>query len=271
LISKLQVTESKNNCNLPLISVITVVFNSENFIERTIRSVLEQNYPNTEYIVIDGGSSDRTLEIVNRFKSKIKYFISEPDAGIYDAMNKGLAAAKGDWVNFMNAGDIFYSENTLSKVFIKLECPAQILYGGVEIDYHKFSRRENPGSPNKLWQGMQFSHQSIFVDLKYHKNNLFNINNNITADLEFLYNAYTNGIIFKKINQIISRVVIGGISEANRYQTIKSSCNAICGRRVKPLVRIYFLTLFVDLFIRKALKLVLPKKLVKKIILSKEK
>ena len=76
MISKLQVTESKNNCNLPLISVITVVFNSKNLIERTIKSVLYQDYPNIEYIVIDGGSVDGTIEIINSYKYKIKFFIT---------------------------------------------------------------------------------------------------------------------------------------------------------------------------------------------------
>src|SRR5579863_7406616 len=101
----------------PTLSVITIVYNNVRDIERTILSVLNQTYPHIEYIVVDGLSTDGTLEIIKRYKTKISKLISEKDEGIYDAMNKGLAVATGDYVVFMNSGDEFYEAETVSKVF----------------------------------------------------------------------------------------------------------------------------------------------------------
>ena len=101
------------------VTVITVCYNAETGIEKTIQSVIGQTYQNIEYIIIDGGSKDHTLNIVNKYKDRISKVISEPDKGIYDAMNKGILAATGDWINFMNVGDSFFSPDTLSKVFEK--------------------------------------------------------------------------------------------------------------------------------------------------------
>lgn len=105
---------------LPKISIITVCFNCVNDIERTILSVINQSYSNFEYIVIDGGSSDGTLEKIKKYQNKISYWNSESDAGIYDAMNKGIDVATGEWINFMNAGDTFVNENILYDIFTSL-------------------------------------------------------------------------------------------------------------------------------------------------------
>ena len=97
--------------NNPLISVVTVSYNAVTTIEKTILSVINQNYSNIEYIVIDGGSIDGTVDIIKKYADKITYWVSEPDKGIYDAMNKGIIVATGEWINFMNTGDTFYNEN----------------------------------------------------------------------------------------------------------------------------------------------------------------
>lgn len=101
----------------PLISVITVVYNGAQFLEETILSVINQTYPNLEYIIIDGGSSDGSVDIIKKYEDKIAYWVSEPDRGIYDAMNKGITKAHGEWINFMNASDTFYSHETLERIF----------------------------------------------------------------------------------------------------------------------------------------------------------
>ncbi|OCB70564.1 glycosyltransferase [Flavobacterium piscis] len=101
------------NNNTPLISIITATYNCADSIESTMQSVLAQSYPNVEYIIIDGESTDGTIDIIKRYEKNITVFISEPDKGIYDAMNKGIRASKGIWLNFMNSGDLFYSKDSI--------------------------------------------------------------------------------------------------------------------------------------------------------------
>jgi len=103
----------------PKISVITVVFNGVSSIEETVSNVLDQSYENLEYIVIDGGSNDGTQDLIKKYQDKISLWISEPDRGIYDAMNKGIAKASGEYVIFMNCGDKFYDADTVKSFFIK--------------------------------------------------------------------------------------------------------------------------------------------------------
>lgn len=100
----------------PLISIITVVYNGEKYLEETIQSVINQTYDNVEYIIIDGGSTDGTLNIIRKYEHIIDYWISEKDNGIYDAMNKGLHLASGEWINFMNAGDTFWKSDSISSI-----------------------------------------------------------------------------------------------------------------------------------------------------------
>src|ERR1700744_4570938 len=101
----------------PVLSVITIVYNNVKDIERTMLSVLGQTYPAIEYIVVDGLSNDGTLDVIKKYKDRVAKFISEKDEGIYDAMNKGLALASGDYVIFMNSGDEFFDAETIAAVF----------------------------------------------------------------------------------------------------------------------------------------------------------
>ena len=115
--------------NNPLISVVTVSYNAVSVIEQTIFSVINQTYPNVEYIIIDGGSTDGTVDIIKKYADKITYWVSEPDKGIYDAMNKGIELATGEWINFMNAGDSFYSFSILELIFGQTIFSNDIIYG----------------------------------------------------------------------------------------------------------------------------------------------
>jgi glycosyltransferase involved in cell wall biosynthesis len=98
----------------PLITIITVVYNGENFFEKTIQSIINQTYKNIEYIIVDGGSTDHSIEIIKKYENKIDYWVSENDEGIYDAMNKGIILSKGDYIGFVNSDDYLYNE-TLEK------------------------------------------------------------------------------------------------------------------------------------------------------------
>src|SRR5688572_17840000 len=126
---------SKKNTPLsPLVSVITVSFNAASTIQRTIDSVLALTYPNIEYIIIDGGSTDDTLNLIKQYESQIDYWLSESDNGIYDGMNKGIGAATGEWINFMNCGDRFASAHSLN-FFENIRADADIIYGKAIVEY----------------------------------------------------------------------------------------------------------------------------------------
>lgn len=256
--------------NLPLITIVTVVFNGERFIEETINSVLAQSYPNIEYVIIDGGSSDRTLDIIRKYEYAIDYWSSGPDLGIYDAMNKGISAARGQWINFMNAGDSFYSSDTVFELFSSpVESEVIVLYGNVNARYDGFSKVVYPGRLQNLWLGLQFCHQSAFVASDYIKHNRFNANNKITADLEFFYSSYLGGCRFHYVNVVVANFRTGGISEGNRIATIVSSWRTVKMFRGGIHVCLaYFSIILMALFSVCAKKL-LPRWLVKLIIVLK--
>ena len=123
---------SKQDSSLPVISIITVVYNSEEYIERTINSVLKQTYPNVEHVILDGASKDRTLEIIRDYEEKIAFWKSESDKGIYDAMNKAQALATGDYVMFLNSGDEFLNNDILLNSF-QSKANADLYYGDTVI------------------------------------------------------------------------------------------------------------------------------------------
>lgn len=112
------------------ISVVTVCYNAADTIEKTMLSVLNQTYHDIEYIIIDGGSTDGTVEIIRKYADRIAYWVSEPDKGIYDAMNKGIKVATGEWINFMNAGDSFVNSNVLDRL-MNFHKDGLILYGNI--------------------------------------------------------------------------------------------------------------------------------------------
>jgi len=258
-----------NNKDLPLVSIITVVFNGVFLLEETINSVISQTYPNLEYIVIDGGSTDGTLDILNKYEDKIDYWHSKKDDGIYDAMNQGLERATGSWVNFMNAGDVFYAQDTVTKIFASREQTATVIYGAVQIVYPDFVRVQMPGIPKMLWQGMQFCHQSVFTDVMYHQAHPFNIANRIAADLAFFYQAYQDGMVFSNCGMVVSTVITGGISESNRIRTILLSCDAVCGEKFSPFIRLFYYGRVISSMMRSLAKRYLPRGLVRKLILLK--
>ena len=156
--------------NKPLISIITVVFNGEKYLEETIQSVINQTYSNVEYIIIDGGSTDGTIDIIKKYEDKIDYWVSEKDKGIYDAMNKGIDLATGDWQNFLNAGDSFVDNNVLEKIFTTNLENITLVYGDI-IAIRENGQKLNVNAielkdDNSIKKGMKVCHQAIF----YNKN-----------------------------------------------------------------------------------------------------
>ena len=211
----------KSYDNKPLVSIITVVYNGEEFIDATIQSVINQTYDNVEYIFIDGGSTDGTLDIIKRYEDRIDYWVSEKDAGIYDAMNKAITITSGDWVNFMNAGDTFYNNNTLKNLFkVSNFNDINILYGHHEVRYPHKKRIARAGNIADIWKASQFSHQSVFISSRYHKMHPYNTCIKITADFAFFYNAYVNNAKFQYKDDVISSITSGGVSDIKRVDGI---------------------------------------------------
>lgn len=188
---------------LPSITVITVCFNSVKEIEETIKSVINQTYSDIEYIIIDGGSTDGTLDVIEKYADKISYFVSEPDYGIYDAMNKGIKRATGDYINFMNAGDMFYTPETLQIVASKMNV-ADVYYGKVLRHTAYQDYLDVPRPLERIKECMPFDHQGVFVALSKIKQHLFNTAYKIIADYIQLNSIYKEGGRFEFINEIIA-------------------------------------------------------------------
>lgn len=186
------------------ISVVTVCYNSSCTIEETILSVLNQTYPNVEYIIIDGGSTDGTVDIIKKYAERIAYWISEPDKGIYDAMNKGIAAATGDYINFMNSGDMFASNDVLSSFKNFVSDDPEIIYGDVKLSYKGKELIKKPLPLCRIISMIPFCHQCTFVKTNELKSRPFNTAYCITADYDFFYNSYKDKKRFQYIPLLIA-------------------------------------------------------------------
>lgn len=161
----------------PKFSIITVTYNAEKYIEETIMSVITQTYHNIEYIIVDGASTDNTMDIVNKYKDRINVIISEPDKGLYDAMNKGIDLATGDYLCFLNAGDSLHEDDTLFGMVHSIhnhhEVLPDILYGETAIvdeEGHFISMRRHKAPERLNWKsfksGMMVCHQAFFASRK---------------------------------------------------------------------------------------------------------
>lgn len=189
----------------PLITIVTVCYNAAVAIEETILSVLDQTYPKIEYIIIDGGSTDGTVDIIKKYTDRLAYWVSEPDKGIYDAMNKGIAAATGEYINFMNAGDKFYDKNVLSEFVPQINNEGDIIYGDVVYVLKKSRYRKKPLDLTYLSKGMVFCHQSTFIRTSFHKQHPYITTFKSAGDYKFLYDAYfVHKVAFQYIPMIVS-------------------------------------------------------------------
>ena len=206
-----------------IVSIITVVLNDKENIKSTLLSVINQTYSNKEIIVIDGGSKDGTLEIIDGLSDKIDKFISEPDRGIYDAMNKGIQLSRGEWAIFMNSGDGFIDKNSIERVFNWGHPDCDVIVCGTAVDYGSFIKNKSPGDLNQLWKGMTFCHQSVLVKRSILTKYPFDIGLTVTADYDlFLRLLALNNVKFKKMDTVLSLVSIGGVSDRNRVDALLS-------------------------------------------------
>jgi glycosyltransferase involved in cell wall biosynthesis len=209
----------------PKLSVITIVYNNVKDIERTMLSVLNQTCPNIEYILIDGASTDGTKDIIYKYKSRLAQFISEPDKGIYDAMNKGLSLATGDYVLFMNSGDEVYAPETFTEVFETADA-ADIYYGETEMfneQWESLGQRRHCTPETFNWQsfkyGMNISHQAIYV-----KRNIaepFDLKYKYSADIDWIIKAAKNASSIVNTHIYVAKYLVGGISKKKHLASLK--------------------------------------------------
>lgn len=202
-------------------SIITVVYNGAEVLEKTICSVIEQNRVDIEYIIIDGGSTDGTIDIIEKYENRISYWKSEKDDGIYDAMNKGIEQASGDVIAFINSGD-WYEEDVLKKVLSYIETDnADILACGINmIRDRKVVGNRIPKSNRFLENisiGMPCCHQGIFAKSKWLKGKYnFNTKYKIVADYDWLLRCYYEGAKIKCANIVAANYDIEGFSAQNQ-------------------------------------------------------
>ena len=212
------------------ISIITVTKNSEKYLEKNILSVHKQKYKNYEHIIIDGKSTDKTIDIINKHKRKIKYFISEKDSGLYDAMNKGIKKSTGDIIGILNSDDIYYNKtlNIVNKYFNKYQ-KLDFLFGSVYK--HKLLHGY---FPKKIkWTFGFYSTHSIgfFIKKKAHKKvGSYNTKYKYSADYDLFYRLIVkkkmNGMATKK-SEIFGKFRRGGISSKIRYIDFLKECTQI--------------------------------------------
>lgn len=212
----------------PLISVITVTYNAEAFIERTILSVLEQSYPDIEYLIIDGESTDGTMEVIKKYKDHHITWRSEADSGLYDAMNKGLRLATGDYVWFLNAGDTFHSATSVEEMVESVPGKAlpDVIYGETAIvdEEGEFLAMRRLKSPKKLtWRsfkmGMLVCHQSFIA--KRTLAPFFNLNYNHSSDYEWTILCLKKAKTVHNSHLVLSNFMEGGLSTAHRKDSLK--------------------------------------------------
>jgi glycosyltransferase involved in cell wall biosynthesis len=207
----------------PKLSVITVVFNNARDIERTMLSVLNQTYQPIEYIVVDGGSTDGTLEIIKKYQERIK-LVSEKDEGIYDAMNKGLNIAGGDYVLFMNSGDEIYAPETVTRVFATAE-DADIYYGETEMINDKgesLGQRRHKAPKKFTWRsfkyGMSVSHQAIYI--KRAITEPYNRRYHLSADIDWIIRAAKKTKKITRVEGYVAKYLMGGMSKQRHNQSL---------------------------------------------------
>jgi glycosyltransferase involved in cell wall biosynthesis len=215
------------------ISIITVVFNSEKYIRRTIESVVVQDYPALEYIIIDGNSKDSTMQIVAEYRDRIAHIVSEPDKGLYDAMNKGLRLATGDYVLYINSGDALSSSTLLSDIFGNLPADSDVIYGDTQITDEDgnivHSRRHRP--PEHLsWRdykrGMLVCHQSFIA-----KRSLcceYDTNYRYAADFEWCLNILSKAKVVTNYGKVISLFMDGGQTKRTIVPGLKERYRIMC-------------------------------------------
>jgi glycosyltransferase involved in cell wall biosynthesis len=210
------------NNHTPKVTIITATYNAEQYLSQTIESVLEQGYENLEYIIVDGGSTDKTLSIIASYKSQITKVISEPDTGIYNAWNKGIRLASGDIIGFLSADDWYGSSAIADAVYQYNERLSEywVFYGDMlRVEANGATFRQKDSDITFINRRMSVSHPTVFVATSIYRRRIFDENFKISGDYEyFLYLAGLQDVVFCKTNNVLAFMRDGGVSD--RYSSI---------------------------------------------------
>lgn len=211
--------------NLPQVSIITVVYNAESLVERTMQSVREQSWPNLQHIVVDGHSTDSTLEVVRKFERPALKVVSEKDRGIYDAMNKGLHLASGDYVLFLNAGDEFYASTSIEDA-LKVSENADFYFGNtavVDVNGYVLGDRRLAPPKELTWKsfkmGMCVSHQSMIVRRALCED--YDLQYRISADIDWTIRVLKKAKKVVYTNTYVAKFLAGGVSSTRQKDGLK--------------------------------------------------
>ena len=210
----------------PTFSIISVVYNNHDGLKKTINSIINQTYHDFEYIIVDGASTDGSREVAKQYEDVFANFgidykiISEPDNGIYDAMNKGIDISKGEWLLFLNSGDSLASSDVLSLCELFCESSIDVIYGGTKYKFKNLVKLSGGGYMNELPQGMVFCHQSAFISSKTIKIMKYDTRYKTAADYDFFLRCYSLGKKFEKIPIIVSEFEFGGVSTKGNYNIL---------------------------------------------------
>ena len=208
--------------NQLLITIITVTYNAAEFLEKTIQSVLQQTYTNFEYIIIDGGSTDSTIDIIKKYENQIKYWCSEPDKGIYDAMNKGISLSEGEIIGLINAGDTYLPDALLS--LAKKYSPSDklsVYYGDIYRYYTDANIKVKINSSlEELKYSMSICHQAMFITkYTYLTHGLYNPNYKYVADFAYALSLLQANAEFIYINSIVACYQTGGVTDEKMLES----------------------------------------------------
>ena len=217
----------------PLITVITVCYNAAETIEQTILSVISQTYTNIEYIIVDGASTDGTIEIIEKYRDKLSNFVSGRDKGIYDAMNKAIDLSHGKWINFMNSGDTFVDTKVIENVFANnIAEDTKIIYGDV-VRYFPNQKTVIQRFNNLQEGSIQFDliHQSTFIEGDVMRDLKYNIKYRISADADFFNEVYKLGGKFQYVPIAISNYESANGASAKQLITMFNEYTEIKGTK----------------------------------------
>lgn len=223
-----------------LVSVVTIVYNGEKFLEHTINSVLAQTHPNVEYIIIDGGSTDGSLAIINKYDNQIAYWKSEPDKGISDAFNKGIALAKGELIGILNADD-WYEPEAVARIVACYQ-PHSVIFGSLQY-WNEDGSKDVQAAPNLGFMPyeMSLNHPAVFVSSSlYRQYGVFDLDYKLAMDYHLLLRFYKAGVNFIPVDGIIANMRHGGASSdvIKCYREVLQAKNEVLGSRLSN--KLYF-------------------------------